>query len=149
MTRSALQSAAIRLTSAVVLPPVIVGTAYFCLFSHRSDYLGHFLAGYAGTLGVATVVSTALVQMRVERFIGWAVLCVTVACIALGGFLENTVYRIAKWDEVDFCNQSLGAVLAGLGSLAAGGYGRGTLAALVMILWAVVLMIGGYHFAFR
>mgnify|MGYP006908397321 CR=1 FL=1 len=71
------------------------------------------------------------------------------ACIALGGFLENTVYRIAKWDEVDFCNQSLGAVLAGLGSLAAGGYGRGTLAALVMILWAVVLMIGGYHFAFR
>lgn len=36
----------------------------------------------------------------------------------LGAVLEATAFRLAKWDEVDFCNQSLGAILAALGSLA-------------------------------
>ena len=43
-------------------------------------------------------------------------LCLT--CIMLGAVLEATAFRLAKWDEVDFCNQSLGAILAALGSLA-------------------------------
>ena len=38
-----------------------------------------------------------------------------VLCIAAGGFAEATLYNIAKFDEVDFCNQSLGAALAGMG----------------------------------
>jgi hypothetical protein len=42
------------------------------------------------------------------------VLFVTVACIGAGAVAEATFFRIAKFDEIDFCSQSLGAVLAGL-----------------------------------
>ena len=37
-----------------------------------------------------------------------------VGCILLGVFTEATLFRIAKFDEIDFFNQSLGAVLAGV-----------------------------------
>jgi hypothetical protein len=42
---------------------------------------------------------------------------VCLACIALGAVTEATIFRLAKFDEIDFCNQSLGAVLAGLAAL--------------------------------
>ena len=42
----------------------------------------------------------------------WSIAPLCVACIGLGAFLEATAFRLAKFDEVDFCNQSLGAVLA-------------------------------------
>jgi hypothetical protein len=34
--------------------------------------------------------------------------------VYLGVFTEATAFRIAKFDEVDFCSQSLGAVLASI-----------------------------------
>jgi hypothetical protein len=33
-------------------------------------------------------------------------------CILLGALAEATAFRIAKFDEIDFFNQSLGAILA-------------------------------------
>jgi hypothetical protein len=41
-----------------------------------------------------------------------------VACILLGAVAEATAFRIAKFDEIDFCNQSIGAVLASMATLA-------------------------------
>jgi hypothetical protein len=43
---------------------------------------------------------------------------ICIACIALGAITESTIFRLAKFDEIDFCNQSLGAVLAGLAAVA-------------------------------
>jgi hypothetical protein len=54
------------------------------------------------------------------QFRGNAVLSIVpvcLACILLGVFTEATAFRIAKFDEVDFCNQSLGAVLAGIAAI--------------------------------
>jgi hypothetical protein len=44
-------------------------------------------------------------------------LLVCIGCIALGAVTEATIFRIAKFDEIDFCSQSLGAVLAGIGAM--------------------------------
>ena len=46
-----------------------------------------------------------------------AVLAVCISCIALGALTEATVFRLAKFDEIDFCSQSLGAVLAGIAAI--------------------------------
>ena len=54
-------------------------------------------------------------------FAKWSVLSnipACLACILLGACAEATIFRIAKFDELDFCNQSLGAVLAVLVALA-------------------------------
>ncbi len=41
----------------------------------------------------------------------------TLASVAAGLALEASVFRIAAFDPVDACNQSLGAALAGLSML--------------------------------
>ena len=93
--------------------------ALFELFlGHRHDYTGHFLAGYGGTLGAFMI---WLRQLNGPSFDKWSVrgnvpLCL--GCILLGVGAEATIFRIAKFDEIDFCNQSLGAVLAALVALA-------------------------------
>jgi hypothetical protein len=154
---------------ALGLPPVAIGFAYSKYLGHRSDYLGHFLAGFGGTLGAvaAAIIALALIaavrstsgRFGVPSTTGWLTLLVVLACIGLGAIFEETLYHIAKWDEVDFCNQSLGAVIAGLAALAALGGGPrsasdpGTLSNLVpplaMGLWGAVVLAGGYYFAFR
>jgi hypothetical protein len=42
----------------------------------------------------------------------WSIVPLCFACIGLGAIFEATIFRLAKFDEVDFCNQSLGAVFA-------------------------------------
>jgi hypothetical protein len=80
--------------------------------------LGHFAAGYGGTL-IAVVLIWMVAPWRLqEQLRGELVFLTTLFCIALGGVAEATVFRLALFDMVDFFNQSLGAVLAGLGSLA-------------------------------
>ncbi len=191
---------------ALLLPPIVVGFTYFQFLGHRSDYLGHFLAGFGGTLG-AVALSLALLSMMLmgdgtEYPLTWpsaaqsprsgarcraqpshgqagrTVVIVVLACIGLGAIFEETLYHIAKWDEVDFCNQSLGAVLAGLAALASraqsgmpphpafgyplaaeGGEGINVDAAqcvqanvtwaLVAGAWGAIVLAGGYYFAFR
>lgn len=137
-------------TIVLVVCPVALGLIYVLTLGHRDDYLGHFLGGFAATLGALTL---ALAAIPVRKFASWAppaVLALTWACIAAGGVLEATLYRIAKWDEVDFFNQSLGAALAGLCSLAAWGSHRPSDRAVALTgAWATMALIGGYYFAFR
>jgi hypothetical protein len=102
-----------HLRIAMAIVPAACALAAFELFlGHRHDYAGHFLAGYGGTLG-AFMFWLRLVPP--ERFATWSLLGnlpTCAGCIALGACAEATVFRIAKFDEIDFCNQSLGAVLA-------------------------------------
>ena len=47
-----------------------------------------------------------------------SVVLMCIACILLGAVAEATAFRIAKFDEIDFCSQSIGAVLASMATLA-------------------------------
>lgn len=101
-----------------VLPGALIGLGYFVCLGHRHDYLGHYAAGFGATLMALSVACRNIPEERfVERAAG-RILWLTLACIAAGGFAEATGFNIAKFDEVDFCNQSLGATLADLGFLA-------------------------------
>lgn len=91
--------------------PAAAAAAHGAFLGHRPDYLGHFLAGYGGTLGV-----TWLAVRTLGRRPGLTA-AVTTACIVLGWAAERTVFSIATFDPVDFHSQSLGAALAGLAVL--------------------------------
>jgi hypothetical protein len=103
------------------LPALAIGALFELFLGHRHDYTGHFLAGYGGTLGAFMV---WLRQLSGPAFGKWSVrgvVPVCVVCILLGMITEATIFRIAKFDEIDLCNQSLGAVLAALVGLAYAG----------------------------
>ena len=104
-----------------IAPALAIGALFELFLGHRHDYTGHLLAGYGGTLGAFMV---WLRQLNGPAFGRWSVrgnvpLCL--GCILLGVATEATIFRIAKFDEIDFCNQSLGAVLAALVGLAYAG----------------------------
>jgi hypothetical protein len=69
----------------------------------------------------------------------------TWTAILLGAFTEATVYRLAEFDPVDLANQSLGAVLAGVGMLDARPYDRTTGVAGAA---GLVFLVGGFFLAF-
>jgi hypothetical protein len=100
-----------------IIPAIAVGLLFECFLGHRHDYAGHYLAGYGGTLAAYMF---TLKLMSPARFAAWgirAVLPLCLGCILLGGVMEATMFNIAKFDELDFFNQSLGAVLAGIVTL--------------------------------
>lgn len=101
-----------------IIPPLLVGVVFELFLGHRHDYTGHFAAGFGGTLGALMVWLKEMPIERFRRYGVWSIAPVCLACILLGVFTEATAFRIAKFDEVDFFNQSLGAVLAGIVSLA-------------------------------
>jgi hypothetical protein len=102
---------------ATLLPAAVAGTLYEYFLGHRHDYTGHFLAGYGGTLGALMVGLRALPARRYAGLSTWSIVPICIACIGLGAIFEATIFRLAKFDEVDFCNQSLGAVIAAAASL--------------------------------
>ena len=124
----------------VVPLPAAMGLGLFV--THRSDYLGHYLAGYGATLFVAWLAS------RVAPARPGVVVLATLVCVALGVVTEATVFRIATFDRLDFFAQSAGAVLAGLAVLntrTADGESfvdRGTEGALFACVSGVYLMLG-------
>lgn len=107
---------------------------YVLLLGYRPDYLGHFLAGYGGTL--LLLAFAALGEHELDREVVGA----TVVAILLGIGAEATVFRIAIFDPVDVANQSLGACLAAAGML--GRTGSGRLAGGAMVLATVALVVG-------
>ncbi|WP_019146396.1 hypothetical protein [Aeromicrobium massiliense] len=125
------------LPSVVVV--LLVGGAYWALFPDRTDYAGHFLAGAGGTYALLALGTLALPGRA------WLVVALTWLAVLLGVGTEATVFRLAELDPVDLANQSLGAVLAGLGMVAATRHDRSVPVALVA---AGALLVGGFGLAF-
>lgn len=101
-----------------ILPAIVAGVVFELFLGHRHDYTGHFAAGYGGTLGAAMVWLRVLPAERFGRRSASSLLPLCLVCIGLGALTEATIFRLAKFDEVDFCNQSLGAVLATVAAMA-------------------------------
>jgi hypothetical protein len=106
------------LSVTIIVPVLAVGILYETFLGHRHDYTGHFAAGYGGTLGAMMVMFRVQSDEQFTRSAQWSVVLMCVACILLGTFAEATAFRLAKFDEIDFCNQSIGAVLASMATLA-------------------------------
>jgi hypothetical protein len=94
---------------------------YELFLGHRHDYTGHFAAGYGATLG-ALILWLRLLERDsfVRRSSRWIV-PVCLLCITGGAVAEATAFRIAIFDEVDFCNQSIGATLAAVCAMSCAG----------------------------
>jgi len=104
-----------------IVPAATIGVLFECFLHHRHDYAGHFLGGYGATLAVFMI---WMRELSSPQFSVWAMrgnFALYVFCILLGVGTEATIFRIAKFDEIDFCNQSLGAVVAALVALSFAG----------------------------
>jgi len=133
----------------IVLPAAIVAALYLVFLSHRSDYAGHFLAGFGGTL-FSVAAAHRLLQGDHDRIrLRPLVLLVCLGCIAVGTLFEATIFRLAKFDEVDYCNQNIGAILASLSSpgvLPEPGEESDTIAPALAL--TVVSLFAGFVYAF-
>ena len=126
-----------------VAPVAAAGTialaAYLVLFDYRSDYAGHMLAGFGGTLAV---LGAALALRGVAK--PSLVVLATLGAIGLGALIEATIFKIAIFDPVDFAHQSLGACLGAAGVIDRRGHGTG----LAYVVVGIVALGGGFHYAF-
>jgi hypothetical protein len=118
---------------------VLIGLAYGLLFPDRTDYVGHFLAGAGGTFWLLAAVAAVAPGRR------WLVVSGVGVAVLLGVFTEATVFRLAEFDPVDLANQSLGAVLAGVGMLDARPSDRSVRVAAGS---GFVLLVAGFFYAF-
>lgn len=109
-----------RLVVAIV-PAMVVTAIYEWHLGHRHDYTGHYAAGYGGTLGAIVFGLRLLAPARFTPLSVASLVPACLVCILLGIYTEATIFRLAKFDELDFCNQSLGAVLAAVVGLAYAG----------------------------
>ncbi len=131
-----------------VLPTLLVSLLFYVLLGHRRDYLGHYAAGYGGTLCAAAVVFAAIPPRSFRRIAYATVVPCTILCIAAGAVAEATVFRLAKFDQIDFCNQNLGAILAGLAAICLARNAKPSDPALrCMIAIGVIFLLVGAYFA--
>ena len=86
-----------------------ISLPYRLFLWHRTDYLGHVIAGFGATLLLLCLPPLFRRRMSDKR-----VLATVLLAIAFGFGTEMTIFKIAKFDPVDFANQSLGACIAGL-----------------------------------
>ena len=129
-----------------IFPTALVSLLFYVLLGHRRDYLGHYAAGYGGTLSAIAIVLAAIPATRFEKLASLAVVPCTILCIGAGTVTEATVFRLAKFDEIDYCNQNLGAVLAGLAAIHIAHNAKPSDVALrcVIAIGAIFLLIGAY-----
>jgi hypothetical protein len=122
----------------VVAAGVGGGLIFVALLGYRTDYAGHFLAGFGGTLGLLVFpLATLSPSLRWEPF-GAAVIA-----ILLGAGIEATLFNLAIFDPVDFFNQSLGAAFAAISvqgrpASLVSAFGSGLLALLFLSIGAVL-----------
>jgi ammonia channel protein AmtB len=101
------------LTSLFWIPPLLVLFSFEFFLGHRHDYSGHYLAGYGATFIAAMLgLRNGKWDHVIRNSLPYLLVPFCLLCILGGGFTEATIFRLAKFDEVDFFNQSLGAVLA-------------------------------------
>ena len=86
---------------------VVGGLVFVLLLGYRTDYAGHYLAGFGGTLALLAFPLASL-----SPRLRWEPLGAAVIAILLGAVVEGVLFASAIFDPVDFFNQSLGAVLA-------------------------------------
>lgn len=133
----------------MIVPALAISIAFGIALSHRTDYLGHFAAGYGGTLGALALIASAAQQVwRRSALFPYLIVLACIACIALGALFEATVFRLARFDPVDFCNQSLGAVLAALVVLIMSDRRTAAITLGSAIVTAGFFLIAGFFFAF-
>jgi hypothetical protein len=94
--------------------PFLIALLYIMFLGHRGDYVGHYLAGFGGTLVAMMFVLERTSQAMYARQLSFIILWVCLGCLVYGTVLELTAFRLAKFDELDWCNQNLGAVFAAL-----------------------------------
>jgi hypothetical protein len=97
-----------------IAPAAMAMVVFEIWLGHRHDYTGHFAAGYGATLAAGMFGLRVLPADRYSRLSACGLLPLCLGCILLGVLTEATIFRLAKFDEIDFCNQSLGAVLAAI-----------------------------------
>lgn len=124
----------------ILIAALVTGAAYAVFLGHRSDYLGHYLAGFGGALLLFVFPLTFW-----KNPLGWVVPALLLLAIPLGALAEATVFRIAIFDPVDFYNQSLGACVAGTCLLGRHGSLWLTLGNTGL---GVILLLLGFVFAF-
>lgn len=128
---------------------LITCAAFLYFLGHRTDYVGHYSAGFGGTL-LALGIGVGLVSRDIESArLSKLVWLLSMGAIALGAFFEATVFRLAVFDPIDFCNQSLGATIAALAFLAnpprlpMSGHDVGFVATI-----GIFFVLTGFHYAF-
>jgi hypothetical protein len=99
------------------VPALLAGVVFELFLDHRHDYTGHYAAGYGATLAVLMVWLRCLSAAQYSARSVWSIVPLCIVCIGLGTITEATIFCIARFDEVDFCNQSIGAGLAGAAAL--------------------------------
>jgi hypothetical protein len=102
----------IRVLLVAVLPALLVGVIFELFLGHRHDYTGHYAAGFGATYCIVVFALRLLASNAYYEKAQRILLPICVICIAAGAVTEATIFRIARFDEIDFFNQSLGAVLA-------------------------------------
>lgn len=124
----------------LILVAMTTATAYRLFLGHRSDYLGHYLAGFGLALGLL-----ALWLAVTRRPLRWSAVTSVMLAIAFGTATEATVFRIAIFDPVDFFSQSIGMCLAGACVVERQETSR---IALELFVIAVISIVLGFIFAF-
>jgi len=137
-----------RVIAVTLIPALVLAVMYYTQLGYRRDYLGHYAGGYGGTLGLLLWLMRAVGVDAARRAGPMIVVAVTVVCVGLGVITEATVFRIARFDEIDFGNQSIGAVLAGLAALGAMHDLAGNRAcSLSGLIVAFLFFASGFYFA--
>ena len=95
-----------------ILPALLGGVVLEMFLGHRHDYSGHYAAGYGATFASAMFLLRIIDPLEFQQRATRLLVPFCFACIAGGAVAEATIFRIARFDEVDFFNQSIGAVLA-------------------------------------
>ncbi len=101
----------------IIGPALLLGVAYEVFLGHRHDYTGHYAAGYGASLAATMLLFKTLPSDQFQRHGMRAILPATTIYILMGVVTELTIFNVAKFDEIDFFNQSLGAVLAGAAAI--------------------------------
>ena len=107
-------STSTKLQLLAIVPALAIGVIFELFLGHRHDYTGHYGAGY----GASLVLGSLWMRWRNDHNCPLAdhrwIVGVVLLCIGAGYVTESTIFRFARFDWIDFCSQSLGAVLAGV-----------------------------------
>lgn len=134
----------------LIIPAALVSALYLLFLGHRTDYVGHFMAGYGGTLLVTVAVLEVLRDAKRAPSTELVITALLLLCIGIGAAEEATTFRLAKFDEVDLFNQSLGAVLAALVLLRVHPSGRADSRLTIPSMGtAALFLVAGFYYAFR